>query len=156
MIEINKKVVFTDSAKMRLEKLHLDINSQIENYIRDRKNVPGDDFIEVTASDIDELSYLLRIVRPFKTNSRQLILYIYAITGVVTTLIGLFYDQILLLLESENKTRLLLILGGLIFSSAAFFLMYIFKIKERRERELIYYEKEKMREKDFYSTFNSK
>ena len=69
MIETNKKIIFTDSAKMRLEKLHIDIDAQIETYLKDRKNVPGDDFIEITASDIDELSYRLKIIRPTRTNS---------------------------------------------------------------------------------------
>ena len=152
MIETNKKIIFTDSAKMRLEKLHIDIDAQIETYLKDRKNVPGDDFIEITASDIDELSYRLRIIRPTRTNSRQLILYVYAIMGMISTIIGLFYTQIKTIIF-EDKERLIFILGGLLFTTTALVMSYMYKLKERKEQDILDYEREKMKYNEFKSKY---
>lgn len=144
MIENSKNINFTEAGKVRLGKLHSDIDDQIINYLKERKNVPGDDFIEVTASDIDELSHRLKIVRPNKTVTKQIILNLYAIFGALTTLVGFFYSDFKKILF-EDKERLVLILGGLSFTVAALTLSYLFKIKERREKEIIDYEREKMR-----------
>jgi hypothetical protein len=149
MMENNKKIVFTDSANMRLEKLHMDLNAQIEQYLRDRKNVPGDDFIEVTASDIDELSYRIRIIRPSRANMKQVILYIYAIIGIITTIVGLFFNQIKNILF-EDKERLIIITVGLTFSLAALLAAFMNKTKEKKEQELIDYERRKRKMDDFY------
>ncbi|WP_444666778.1 hypothetical protein [Flavobacterium columnare] len=152
MMDNNKKVIFTDSAKVRLEKLHTDIDLQIENYLRDRKNVPGDDFIEVTASDIDDLSYRIRIIRPNKSSSRQLILLLYGAMGLLSTLIGLFYSEIKTILF-EDKERLIFFVVGLTFSSVSFFLYYLTQTRERKEKEILDYEKEKRKLDDFYTKY---
>jgi len=155
MIETNKKIIFTDSAKMRLERLHIDIDAQIEAYLKDRKNVPGDDFIEITASDIDELSYRLRIIKPTRTNTKHLILFVYAVIGMISTIIGLFYTQIKIIIF-EDKVRLMFIVFGLSLMAIAFVMSYLFKLKERKENELLDYEREKMKLNEFNSKYINK
>ncbi|HVW13510.1 MAG TPA: hypothetical protein VHB54_06815 [Mucilaginibacter sp.] len=155
MIESKKKIIFTESAKERLEKLHQDINVQIEDYLRDRKNVPGDDFIEVTASDIDYLSYRIKIIRPANTYMRSLVLYGYAIFGVVLTIIGLYYDT-LKKIFIEDQTRLYLIVIGFSTVIMTLLLFYMFKLKEKREKEIMESETEKQRLNEFFSKYKEK
>lgn len=152
MIDSNKEMIFTESATHRLHKLHSDIDIQIKDYLRERKNVPGDDFIEVTASDIDELSSRVRIIRTNKTNAKQLVLYIYGITGVLVTVIGLFFDSLKKLVV-EDRTRFFLILSGLMFSMVSLTLSYVLKLRDKKEKELVDFEKQKLREHEFYSRY---
>ena len=156
MIESSKKIILTDSAKMRLEKLHSEVDNQITDYLRDRKNVPGDDFIEVTASDIDDLSTRLKIIRPAsRVNTKELVVFVYGVCGAVLTVVGLFFNQLKAILF-EDKERALLIAMGLILLFSTTLFSYINRLKYRRERELIDYERTKQKEADFYSKYKEK
>lgn len=145
----DRKIVYTDSAKVRLEKFHLDIQEQVERYFQERKFVPGDEFIEITASDVEELSQKIRISRPTRSSPvKTLIPVIYTFTGVIFIAVGLFYEQFKLILEGDPK-RLVFIAGGLAMILASWLSLYIFKARERKEQlERHYYElKNKLKSK---------
>lgn len=131
MMNTGKKIIYTETAKERLEKFHMEVNQEMERYLQDRKYVPGDDFIEVTASDIDEIAYRFRIERPSRTSIKTLIPIVYSIVGVVMTVIGVFYNQLTTLLQGDPK-RLIFITSGLVMLLASWFYLYLIRIKERR------------------------
>jgi hypothetical protein len=155
MIENSKKIVFTDSAKIRLEQLHLKIDEQITDYIKDRKNVPGDDFIEITASDIDEVSHRLRIIRPSKTMSIQLTIYLYATIGITTTFVGLFYRDIQQIAMEDHK-RFIIMASGFILTVLSALLSFMTKIREKKNQDAINYERQKIKQNDFYSKYKER
>lgn len=137
-----KKIIYTESAKDRLSKFYLDVENQLEDYLRDRKFVPGDDFIEVTASDIDEAAYKFRFVRPLKTNTRKLIPVVYSIMGLIMTITGLYYEQIRILLEG-NPVRLIFIISGITMLFIGWFYLYYLRIRDNKfEKERMMYEAE--------------
>lgn len=129
----NKKIIYTDTAKQRFEKFHLEINDEVERYFQERKFVPGDDFIEITASDIDEVAQRFRITRPIKTNiANKLIAILYTAFGIVLILIGLFYDDFKTIIEGDPK-RLAFIAGGLFMTLISWIYLHIIRLKERKE-----------------------
>src|SRR5688572_5439647 len=110
----SKKIIYTESAKERLERLHFEVNKGIENYLQQRKYVPGDDFIEITALDIDEVSQRFRIIRHSSSKyTKTLIPILYSMIGIGLLIVGLYYDQIQLLLKDDPQ-RLMLIGMGLV------------------------------------------
>ena len=155
MIENRKKIVLTDSAVKRLEKLHERLNVQIENYLIDRKFVPGDDFVEVTGSDIDDVENRLKIIRPTSLNTRRTILYMYMILGIVIFLIGVFYNEIKDILTGD-RDRLILLTVGFFLSLASFFFSTYFKQKDKIQKDYLEFEERKLRSKEYSSHQNIK
>jgi hypothetical protein len=130
----NKKIIYTESAKQRFEKFHLEINEEVERYFQERKFVPGDDFIEITASDIDDVAQRFRISRPIRSNPiKTLIPIVYTVVGLVLTVLGLFYEQFKTILEGDPK-RLVFIGSGLFMMVLSWMYVYIIKSRERREQ----------------------
>lgn len=150
MIENRRKIVFTESAVKRLEKLHRNVDYQIENYLIDRKFVPGDDFIEVTGSDIDDVENRLKIIGPSSLNSKRVILNIYAIIGAITFLIGIFYSEIKDIVNGDRE-RLVLLIAGLSFSLASLFLSYYFRQRDKRQKDFLEIEERKFRSNELKS-----
>lgn len=129
-----KKIIYTESANQRLEKFHIEVGQEIEKYFQERKFVPGDDFIEITASDIDEIANRFRITRPIKTYSiKSLIPIVYTTMGLIMTFIGIFYDQFKKILEGDPK-RLAFIAGGIFMVFISWTYMYLLKMREKREQ----------------------
>lgn len=141
-----KKIIFTESAKDRLENFHFEINQEIENYFQERKYVPGDDFIEITALDIKEITRRIRIVRPSRTNIKKLIPVLYTTMGVILILFGLFYDQIFIIIRQQPK-RLIFIVGGLAMLFVSWFYIYFIRIREKRDESVRTIIEEQQREK---------
>lgn len=129
-----KKVVYTDSAKKRLENIHEEIDSEIESAIRDRKFIPGESVIEVTASDIHEISEVMDI--QFRDESskkkafRRFVVYSYLLFGVIIMLAGLFFDEIINIIE--NPTRAMLLVVGMTMTLASIVLNYYYNVLERK------------------------
>jgi hypothetical protein len=138
----SKRIIYTESAEERLSKFNSEIKEEIENYLRERKYVPGDELIEVTASDIDEVAYRFRIQRPIRSNKKTLIPIVYSIIGLFTTTIGIFYNQIISLLQGDPK-RLILIAGGMFMLLISWFYLYLLKLREKQEsKERMYFEED--------------
>lgn len=136
-MEKGKKIIYTDSAKSRYEKLNSEIREKIEEYIRSNKNVPGDEFIEVTASDLDDLSNRIRIIQTNKTPFKFMIVIFYGIAGIVMTTAGLVYDSFEELFL-KNPERLMFIAMGIILTSFSASYYYVLRQRELREKEYLY------------------
>ncbi len=92
---MRKKIIYTETAKERLSNLHSEVDAKIEVYLQEKKYVPGDDFIEITASDIDSVSEKIRIIRPTSVSSmRKFIPIVYSIFGVMSIFYGGFLRKI--------------------------------------------------------------
>ena len=129
-----KKVVYTDSAKERLNDIHNDLDSEIESVLRDRKFIPGESVIEVTASDIHEISEVMDI--QFRDRSsrkkvfRRFVVYTYLLFGVTTAFAGLFYDELMNIIE--NPIRAMLLGVGITMTLASILMNYYYETIERR------------------------
>ena len=134
-MEKGKKIIYTESAQNRLTKLQADLQEKIENFLRYKKNVPGDDFIEITANDIDYVSDRIKIIKSSKSSVRYLIILVYGITGVIMTIFGLFYDYIKQLVQ-ENPSGLIISLSGIFIS--VFSIAYYYLMKQRDAKEKNY------------------
>jgi|JI6StandDraft_1071083.scaffolds.fasta_scaffold305689_1 hypothetical protein len=144
----SKKIIYTDSAKERFDKFHYEVTQEVENYFQERKFVPGDEFIEITASDIDEVAQRFRIARPVRTNPvRTLIPIVYTLAGVILTATGLFYDQFKLILSGDPK-RLIFIVSGLFMILFSWAYVYLIKNRERREQIERHYRELELRRKE--------
>lgn len=132
-MKTEKKIFYTDSAKERLEKFHTEISQRIDKYLYERKYIPGEDFIEVTASDIEEISNNIRFIKPTKTSLRKLIPATYAIMGILLVVFGLLYDDIRKLIENQ-PTRLVFIISGLVMFFLGYFSLFLLNSKEKLEK----------------------
>lgn len=130
-----KQIIYTESGEKRLAKLYDDLHVDIEKYFRENKYVPGDEFIEITAADIEEISKKITIAKTYKSNYTSFILiYIYCIFGFVLILYGIFYEEIKKLVLVDPR-RLVYILGGVFMVLLG--LVYSFILKTRQSRAKI-------------------
>lgn len=135
-----KEIKYTATAKDRLDHLHAELNEKIEDYIRTSKYNIGEDFIEVTASDIEEIKRRIKILKPLKPNfSSSLLIYFSIAMGAILTFIGIFYDWIIKIFYEGDTTRIILISYGLLM--LLFGLFYLLIFRQRKLREKAYYDK---------------
>lgn len=129
-------IVYTESALIELEIFKEQRKQELESYIKRNKYVFGDDVLEITASDIRDANKYFKkkwIIRP-KLPLTRMVLKIYLIAGVATMIFGLFYSEIIQLLN-QNPKQLAIILAGFIISLISFFGNYYFRLLENRRAE---------------------
>jgi hypothetical protein len=128
---MDKKITYTESAKECIEKLKENYIKEIESLIIERKNLPGEDVIEITASDVNEASRSLLLIKRFKQRETySLIIYLYFIFGIILTVIGIFSDSIKNIL-AKNPTRGTFLVIGIFTVSLSFIVMQFLKRKDQ-------------------------
>lgn len=138
-MDSRKDVVYTESGKREMEEALMHYRANLVRIIRREKFVPGDNTLEITASDVQRA---VRGIRPYSSRpfaSRELVLRIYTILGILMAVAGLFYDQLRSLLL-DDPFKIVLFLAGAIFSVASFVLSQFYRARrlvEEREREII-------------------
>ena len=134
-MEKEYKVHYTDAANERLESLKCEYMNILKEIIKDRKYVPGDNFVEITASDLEQASQYLKVIAPRKSGSLRLVLVLYAFMGIVMIIAGLFYPLIAEMIR-ESPERLILTFGGFILLAAGIYGYYRVKQREALSRSI--------------------
>ena len=148
------KIQLTSSGEQRLESLNSEIKELVIENIKRAKYAPGDDFIEITASDIERVANRLKIIQPQKSQLRQLLLLTYSILGALLAIVGFFYEQFVSVL-TDNPTRLMFVLSGLLITFLSAVLSIYLKQKQKQENELLNAEIEKKKISEIYSAIQS-
>lgn len=130
----DSKVKYTEPAVQRLEEMKMSYVEQIERLIRDNKYVPGDNLVEVTASDIEEAARHIRIVRRRKSEMAETFAYLYLVIGTLVTLAGFFFYDIQVMFTHPGP-RGVLVLAGITLVLASFFFQRFIKNREKMIRE---------------------
>ena len=94
-MSFHKTIVYTEPARERLEAFRRRLDAEFEDVLRQRRSIPGDDQIEVTASDIEALARSWQWRHGthgvWRRAVRSLILRAYTLLGVVMAAAGLLY-----------------------------------------------------------------
>lgn len=129
-----KEIIYTSSGEKRMAKLYDDLHLDVEKYFRENKYVPGDEFIEITAADVEEISKKITIAKTYKSNfSSFIIIYFYCVLGFVLILYGIFYDEITTLILGDPR-RLVFILGGIFMVLLGLISLFLLKIRQNRSK----------------------
>jgi hypothetical protein len=133
-----RQIVYTKSAQSRLDKLQADIIRHLESELIDRKFIPGDEQVEITASDVEEISraMLLSFADPYerRARSRNLLISVYMVVGVLMTVAGLFYQDFIRMVS--NPTQGILVLTGASITVAGFLLRLFYRSRSREVTKL--------------------
>jgi hypothetical protein len=123
---------YTDEAKKRLTALQNRYLNDIESSIRRRKYVPGEDLIEVTASDLEYASQRIIMVDPRERSwvLRYLFSYLYLAIGVALMVYGAFSDEFKRLLL-ENPRQALYMATGAAMVVVSLVMLYSMRAKEK-------------------------
>ena len=133
---------YTDSALEQLEKFKFNQLKMLKERIVADKSYPGADFIEITGADIQDYSKDIVTTRPkSKSSLKYLIIYIYFIIGLGLMLFGLFYNDLMEIINNQPK-QAIYILTGLVMTILSGILLFYTRYRERRV-ELILREKER-------------
>mgnify|MGYP003638746787 CR=1 FL=1 len=125
---------YTESAEKELEDFKREQVALLEDFVRRRKYVYGDDLIEVTGSDVKEAKRHFTIIDNRKSSIRQLTLGTYLFIGIVTLIGGLFYEQIRAAMTGD-PTQLMIILMGVTMIFASLFGHWWFRFRDRIRAE---------------------
>lgn len=106
------KIILTDQAAKQLEKYKDSQGNKLIEEIASRKFVPGDDEVEITASDIEKgRSNFSRPRLPI-----FLLIIIYVVLGLFMMFIGYNYDTIkAIILKNDPFQIVLLVMGTALF-----------------------------------------
>ena len=125
-----KSIKYTAPAREAIERAQEKYKDELESIIRERKYVPGEDFIEVTASDVERATRQVTVLSDRTRDHRELILRSYMILGVLTIGLGLFYEDIVFMLRN-NPTQFMLIVAGITMVAVGFFSRWHFRRRQR-------------------------
>jgi len=140
---MKKSIIYTDTAQKKLDKILIEFKNKIEEDIRLSKNYPGEELIEITASDVEETSerfYLEEKNSKIAAKNRLLkrILPIYVILGVFLMLFGLFYSEVNdLLLNEPNRLIYVLIGFILVLVGVAYYYSILQKESESKKDSIL-------------------
>ncbi|WP_430413185.1 hypothetical protein [Kordia sp.] len=142
---MKKSIKYTDSASKKLNSVLEKVKEQIADDIVNSKNYPGEELIEITASDIEETYRRLSIRNNKSTFYRKskmirMIIPVYFILGIMLTLFGIFRKDIMELIKND-KEGLMYSLTGFVISLTSAAIFYLYKNKENERRRE--YEKER-------------
>ena len=125
---MERKVSYTEAAERKMVEILDRHKRDLEQYVIRRKLVPGDEFVEVTASELEDAARHVSIRDPRSTQLRTTIFRLYTFMGVVMTGAGLFYDRF----RQMDPFQLMLVVMGVSVTLAG---IYGSSILARREKE---------------------
>ncbi|SBS68813.1 hypothetical protein [Vibrio atlanticus] len=129
------KVIYTESGSQALENYQLLRKRELEEFLRKRKYVFGDDFVEITATDIKNAEKEITYVKPNRRTSLPMtatLLKVYMFVGLIMVVVGVFYEQIMELIYGGATQQMLFIFGGIALSLVSGLAHYY--IQKRDER----------------------
>lgn len=112
-------VTYTDAAKQRAEELTCHYREVLQEFITERKFVPGDDTVEITASDLEQATKYVQIrvqlsnVRRLKVKLFDLLAKAYILIGVFATVLGIYYPQLIKLFSSLSPMQQSVVMLGI-------------------------------------------
>jgi len=148
----NIDIEFTTDGKDRLRKLMEDYRSSIESIIKERKYVPGQTAIEVTASDVEAAASLLKrgfLPKTSKYAFLSTVVDLYLIIGSIMIIVGFGYP-ILSDLYFNSRLQFLMVFTGAITVLTSILMRKYIQIRESRQETLrTFYERPYLCENDY-------
>jgi len=80
-----KNIRYTEPAQEAIERAQWKNKEKLESIMRDQKYVPGEDYVEITASDVERATNQIHLVSKRNINYRELILKLYMVFGILTS-----------------------------------------------------------------------
>ncbi|OFY51035.1 MAG: hypothetical protein A2W85_05370 [Bacteroidetes bacterium GWF2_41_31] len=138
---MEKIISYTNSATSKMEKVISGLRKKIEDDIVESKNFPGEEIIEITASDIENTFNRVRIIKRYSKKSFNnrlitLLLPIYFLSGILLMLFGVYYKEIKDFIENDRE-QLAFVLSGFILSLTAGAIYFLRKFRENERRKEI-------------------
>lgn len=127
------KALYTPAAARELEAFHTRQQEFLENLIAQRKHIPGDDEMEITASDIKNASATIRLhgIDLVRSHATELITRAYIALGMLMMVGAVVYPQ-LTHMSSADKVPAMLFFTGALTVAIGWLLMYWIQIRRRR------------------------
>lgn len=125
-MENKKNIIYTEGAKVKLDLLFHDLQQDIEEYYIKNKYTLGEELIEITTSDIENIKRKITIRQNNKSDIVRLTLLVYFFAGILLTFVGLNYQSISDVFhgKEENKFEIMLTLTGAILSFFSIFFYF--------------------------------
>jgi len=128
---MEKKIIFTQEAEKQLAVAHKDFEKQLLKIIRSKNHYPGDDIIEVTASDIDISMKDMRFTLHSKVVLNTFFKFIlFLLCGTIMSVLGIFYNTIIGIILN-NPERLLFLVCGVWMLLVSFYMFIKFRLASR-------------------------
>lgn len=113
-------VTYTDAAKQRAEELACHYREVLQEVVTERKFVPGDNTVEITASDLEQATKYVQIrvqlssVKRLKVRLLDLLAKVYIFMGVSVILLGIYYPQLVKLFYSLSPIQQSVVTLGIV------------------------------------------
>lgn len=125
------RVEYTQAAKDTINKVADNYRNKLVSIALNKKRLPGEAIIEITASDIENAARYLIFIMPNKYDKLKLLFSTYAIVGLVITIVSMFYKELHSIFINDPIQGMLLFTGSIILLLGYFGLLFI-KIKEKQ------------------------
>ena len=136
------QIKYTKTGEEEVNRYLSEQKDLLEEYLLQDKYIIGDEIVEITGSDIVEIKQKLNISykKPNRYGSLKLASYLYAVFGVIMTILGITYPYFRQIMVS-NKEQAYIILAGFFMSFLGIFISIYVKYKEKRQNEIKYRKK---------------
>ena len=131
---MGKKVVYTGMAEERLKEFQLAWKVELERIALDEKYIPGEDTIEITASDVDRFASRVDYRTRRLVSRVPLVLQAYRMLGIAMVVLGVSYEWLVSLLK-ENRVQFMILAIGLTLVGFTYLARAYFDGRRRRFEE---------------------
>lgn len=125
-----KRIHFTPSGDSALRDAVARYENELMDIIRSETYVPGQEEIEVTASDVLRARNQLLFISTRTADIREIVITLYMIIGAITILFGLFYNNIMLMIR-ENPIQIYIIMMGILIMAASVMMRWVIQRRRR-------------------------
>jgi len=127
------KLIYTDTAKKKIEELKEEYVNKLEEIIEEKKFVPGDELLEISGSDLEYAKNQIKIISHKKNTFQTAIVISYLIIGLILIFISIFYNKFFIIFREflNNPTRLLIGVMGLTMTFVSLIANFLYQIKKR-------------------------
>ncbi|UAB68707.1 hypothetical protein INR79_09090 [Vibrio sp. SCSIO 43132] len=129
------KVIYTESGSQALENYQSLRKRELEEFLQKEKYVFGDEFVEITATDIKNAEKEITYVKSSRRSSLPMtatLLKVYMFLGLVMVTYGVFYDQIMEFIHGGATEQMAFIFGGVALSLISGLAHYYIKMRDER------------------------
>jgi hypothetical protein len=133
------KIIYTESGKNALESFKENKAKELEENIKQRKYVLGDDLIEITGADIKEAENEMGHYKQFarrRSSSYKLVLQLYSVLGILLAFGGVFYQDVIYIFTTRPE-QVAFIVSGIGISIACLVMLSRLRFKEQADQELM-------------------
>lgn len=126
---------YTDNARKRLEDIKKEFTTRMEYHLKKRKFRKGQNFIEVTTADLDNVFKYYQYNRKPEGSTTVLRVYVLFVSGLFFLLCGMLWNDFKVMIRLKDYEHASMLMGGSIIVALSIAIFFYMKLAEKERKK---------------------